>query len=243
MNMNTPVFAIDAHELTVVKQAKKIVRNVSFTVEQGTIVGLIGPSGSGKTTLLRTIVGTQRSASGTLQVLGYDAGAQQLRTRIGYVTQAPAIYDDLTVAQNMRYFASLRRATTKDIQDILVKVQLSDQKNQIAQTLSGGQKTRLSLAVALLGNPQLLVLDEPTVGLDPLLRRELWEFFVNLAATGTTLIISSHVMDEADQCGRLLLMREGTLLWSGSTSGLLQKTRTSSVEAAFIAMIKKEEQA
>lgn len=230
--------SIEAKKLIVEKDKQRILDELTFTVRKGSITGLIGPSGSGKTTLMRAIVGVQAFA-GTLTVSGVPAGAAVLRSTIGYVTQAPAIYEDLTVTQNLRYFATLANADKKQVTTIIETVKLTAQKNQLAATLSGGQKARVSLAIALLGNPDVLILDEPTVGLDPLLRRELWQLFAGLAASGKTLLVSSHVMDEAERCDALLLIRDGRLLWDDSRELLLQKTHTASVEDAFVYMVEK----
>lgn len=235
-----PIASIAASKLCVIKGRARIVSNMDFSVSDGSITGLIGPSGSGKTTLMRAIVGVQAITSGTLIVLDHPAGAAELRHRIGYVTQAPAIYDDLTVVQNLRYFAVLTQATHGDVDAVIAQVHLEPQRHQIVSSLSGGERARVSLAVALLGKPKLLVLDEPTVGLDPLLRRELWRLFRELAAQGKTLLVSSHVMDEAEKCDSLLLLREGELLWQGSRDGLLATTKTQRVEDAFIQMITKD---
>lgn len=233
----TNTTAIEAAKLQVQKQKTVILRDLNFIVRPGTVTGLIGPSGSGKTTLMRAIVGVQQITSGNLKVLGQTAGSASLRSRIGYVTQSPAIYGDLTVLQNIRYFAKIAGASTAQVDTIIQTVHLDDKKDQLVASLSGGQKARVSLAIALLGNPELLVLDEPTVGLDPILRQELWQLFVTLATQGKTLIISSHVMDEAEKCDELLLMRDGELLWNDSRHKLLVHTAKPSVEAAFIAMV------
>lgn len=231
--------AIESSGLIVKKGAHQILNGLTFTVQKGTVTGLIGPSGSGKTTLMRTIIGVQISSDGALTVLGHLAGHKALRSKIGYVTQSPAVYLDLTVAQNLRYFATLVRADRKNVEEVIAEVQLTRQRDQLAASLSGGQLARVSLAVALLGDPELLVLDEPTVGLDPVLRNELWELFAELASSGKTLLISSHVMDEAERCDSLLLMREGKLLWHDSRENLLTHTKQKSVGDAFVAMIKK----
>ncbi len=231
---------IVATELSIRRGRVQAVDNISFSVQPGRLVGLIGPSGSGKTTLMRAIVGVQKVTDGQLQVLGQKAGSRVLRRQLGYVTQAPAIYDDLTVLQNIRYFGALTKATCGQIDNTIVQVQLEKQRQQLAGNLSGGQRARVSLAIALLGNPEVLVLDEPTVGLDPLLRRELWELFASLAKQGKTLLISSHVMDEAERCDDILLMREGKLLWQDSRATLLASTKKRSVEDAFISLITAE---
>jgi len=227
---------IEAKGLRVEKAGKPVLDDVTFTVMPGVITGLIGPSGAGKTTLMRAIVGVQMY-QGELRVLGEMAGSASLRPKIGYVTQSPSVYDDLTVRQNLAYFATLLRAPKAKIDEIIATVQLQKQAKQVVGSLSGGQRARVSLAVALLGDPELLVLDEPTVGLDPLLRQELWALFAELAARGKTLLISSHVMDEAERCDQLLLVRDGVLLWNKSRQELLAKTHTQTVEDAFLAMV------
>ena len=236
---NQPV--IDIRQLVVRKQAQTILDEVGITVRRGRVVGLIGPSGSGKTTLMRTIIGVQRPTSGVLSVLGVDAGHRSLRSRIGYVTQAPAVYPDLTVRQNLMYFARLMRATREDVDIIIDKVELGSQRQQMVGSLSGGQKARVSLAVALLGRPELLILDEPTVGLDPLLRARLWEMFADLASEGKTILVSSHVMDEAERCDDLILLRDGAVLWNDTRRALLEYVGAASVGDAFIKMIRRQE--
>lgn len=236
--MNTSTDAIVASRLRVTKNKKAILQDVNFSIKKGMITGLIGPSGSGKTTLMRAIVGVQRPSSGELQVLGEPAGSASLRSRIGYVTQSPSVYGDLTVEQNLRYFAAIARASRSDVDAVIKMVQLGAQRKQVVETLSGGQRARVSLAVALLGDPELLVLDEPTVGLDPVLREELWGLFDELARSGKTLLISSHVMDEAERCEQLLLMRDGVLIWQDARTALLKKTKTDNVGAAFIEAVK-----
>ena len=230
--MNT----IEARKLTVKKDKIEILHELDFHVGPGTLVGLMGPSGSGKTTLMRSIVGVQKY-TGSLTVLGKSAGDKSLRPHIGYVTQHPAVYSDLTVAQNLSYFASVVGADKAEVRDVIKKVRLSSHTKQLVESLSGGQRARVSLAVALLGDPELLVLDEPTVGLDPILRDELWEQFNDLVKMGKTLIISSHVMDEADRCDNVLLMRDGRIIWNDTRKKLLEATKTSNVNAAFIAKV------
>lgn len=230
--------AIEAKKLTIVRGGKPVLRDISCTVTAGRITGLIGPSGSGKTTLMRAIVGVQQIHEGALQVLGKSAGDVDLRRRIGYVTQSPAVYGDLTVEQNLRYFTSIVAADAKNVSAVIDAVRLPSQRKQLVNNLSGGQRARVSLAIALLGNPELLVLDEPTVGLDPILRDELWTMFDELAARGKTLLISSHVMDEAERCSERILMREGEVIWNDTKAALLKTTHTNSVGPAFVAHIK-----
>lgn len=229
--------AITAQKLIVQKGKTEILHGLDMTIQAGTITGLIGPSGSGKTTLMRAIVGVQKY-DGSLQVLDQPAGKASLRPRIGYVTQSPAVYDDLTVKQNIHYFARVAGVSTRDAEVVIAKVQLEGKQAQLVRSLSGGQRARVSLAVALLGNPDVLVLDEPTVGLDPILRNELWKQFADLAKQGKTLLVSSHVMDEAERCSKLLLIRDGELLWNDSRQKLLEQTKTGSVGDAFVAMIR-----
>ncbi|GHF07469.1 ABC transporter ATP-binding protein [Streptomyces griseoluteus] len=236
--------AVRAAGLTVVRGTRTVLKDLHFTVPRGRITGLLGPSGCGKSTLIRAITGTQAKVTGTLDVLGSPAGHPTLRSRIGYVTQAPSVYDDLTVEQNLDYFAAIlepgraaadrrREHVTRAIAD----VDLTTQADALAGNLSGGQRSRVSLAVALLGTPDLLVLDEPTVGLDPVLRRDLWNLFHELADRGTTLLVSSHVMDEAERCHRLLLMREGHVLADDTPENLRTRTATDTVEAAFLRLV------
>jgi ABC-2 type transport system ATP-binding protein len=215
------------------------VDGVSFEVPPGQVVGLLGPSGSGKTTLIRCLVGVQLVEGGTVEVLGMPAGAAPLRHRIGYVTQAPSVYGDLTVRQNLRYFASVLGAPEDDVARVVDEVDLREDADSLVGRLSGGQRNRVSLATALLGTPELLILDEPTVGLDPILRRDLWAMFRDLAAAGTSLIVSSHVMEEASHCDLLLLMREGRLLAQLTPAALLERTRTSDLDTAFAALIER----
>ena len=229
--------AIEISDLVVRRGAREVVREVSLTVPKGSITGLLGPSGCGKTTLMRSIVGTQITKSGTVSVLGEPAGSAGLRARVGYVTQAPSIYSDLSVRANVSYFATLygRRGRVDAAIDAVGMLPYASQRGD---ELSGGQRTRVSLACALVSEPELLVLDEPTVGLDPVLRADLWERFAALAAAGTTLLVSSHVMDEAAHCDELLLMREGELLAQLSPAELRTRTGDSSLEDAFLALIK-----
>jgi ABC-2 type transport system ATP-binding protein len=226
--------AVTASKVRVVRGGVRALSGVSFALSPGKITGLIGPSGSGKTTLMRCIVGAQRLTGGSLEVLGQPAGSKQLRSRIGYVTQAPAVYDDLTTTQNLHYFARILGVPKDDVGRVLKEVDMTKQAGQVVGAMSGGQRARVSLAVALLGNPELLVLDEPTVGLDPVLREKLWQLFAAVAAQGRTLIISSHVMDEAERCPELLLLRDGKVLSHGTKQELLRSTGTRDVQAAFL---------
>jgi len=214
-----------------------VLDGIDLDVAEGTVVGIIGPSGCGKTTLMRAVVGVQIVKGGEVTVLGEPAGSKGLRRRLGYSTQSPAVYADLSVRENMRYFASVLGAPRSDADRVIDEVGLGDNRDQVVATLSGGQLSRANLAVALLGTPELLVLDEPTVGLDPVLRQELWTLFRGLADRGVTLLVSSHVMDEAVRTDRLLLMRDGRILADGTPEGLRSSTGTADLEAAFLHLI------
>ena len=228
--------AISIAHLKVIRGKNLVIPDLSLEVPRGAVVGLLGPSGSGKSTLMRSIVGAQIVAGGTITVLGLPGGTAPLRSRVGYVTQADSVYMDLSARENLRYFASLVGAPKSDPQRVLDTVGLADCADRPVNTLSGGQLTRVSLAVALVGRPELLVMDEPTVGLDPVLRRDLWAVFRGLAATGTTLLVSSHVMDEATRCDRLLIMRNGGLLFDGTLPQLLAQTKAKDADGAFLAL-------
>jgi ABC-2 type transport system ATP-binding protein len=230
--------AVDVQNLRVIRGKRVAVDDVTMQIARGTITGLLGPSGCGKTTLMRSIVGTQIVAGGTVTVLGRPAGSAELRDRVGYVTQEPTIYNDLRIVDNVRYFASLYGTDAQAADDAIAAVGLEDHRTAMCGNLSGGQRTRVSLACALVSHPELLVLDEPTVGLDPVLRVDLWEKFHQLASHGTTLLVSSHVMDEADHCGDLVLMREGRLLAHSTPAKLRQETGCQSLEEAFLSVIR-----
>lgn len=229
--------AVNVVDLTVSRGGREVLHGLTFQVPRGAVVGLLGPSGCGKTTLMRALVGVQIVASGTVQVLGHPAGSRPLRDKVGYSTQNPAVYADLTVGENLRYFCSILGAPRSDVDRVIEEAGLGGQRDQIVSSLSGGQRGRASLAVALLGSPELIVLDEPTVGLDPVLRQELWTMFHKLAENGATLIVSSHVMDEAARCQRLLLMREGSILTDGTPQELRDGTGTDDLEEAFLRVI------
>ncbi len=229
--------AIHAEGLVVERGGRPVVKGLTFDVARGEIVGLLGPSGCGKSSLMRAIVGVQRGVSGTCEVLGHDAGSKPLRTRVGYMTQESSVFRDLTVAENLRYFATVLGAAGSRAEEVLEEVDLVSQRDRLVDSLSGGQRNRVSLAVALLGRPELLVLDEPTVGLDPVLRRDLWAQFRGLAGEGTTLLVSSHVMDEARECDSILMMREGELLARATEQSLLQETGTEDITDAFLALV------
>jgi ABC-2 type transport system ATP-binding protein len=233
--------AIEVRDLVVDRGKREVLHGFTGTIPRGSVTGLLGPSGSGKTTLMRAIVGVQIVRSGTVTVLGEPAGSPGLRRRIGYLTQDPSVYADLTVRENTRYFASLYGLGARHADDAITAVGLADAAQQLIGTLSGGQHSRASLACALVSNPELLVLDEPTVGQDPVLRDELWGRFRDLAAAGTTLLVSSHVMDEANRCDRLLLIRDGYLIADDTPDAVKASAATDDLDQAFLRLIRNRE--
>ncbi|MGO1316094.1 MAG: ABC transporter ATP-binding protein [Cellulomonadaceae bacterium] len=237
--MNKGEAAVVVRGLRVRRGSTQVFNGLDADIARGSITGLLGPSGCGKTTLMRSIVGVQKAQGGSVAVLGEEAGSPALRRRVAYDTQAASVYTDLSVAQNLRYFARLIGADRADVDRVARQVGLADRLSQRVETLSGGQRGRVSLAVAILGHPELVVLDEPTVGLDPLLREELWRVFRSLAADGTTLLVSSHVMDEARRCDRLLLMRAGRIVADTTPDRLLEDTGASDPDTAFLTLIER----
>ena len=229
--------AVEVERLRIVRGGKVVLRELSCSVARGSVTGLLGPSGSGKSTLIRAIVGVQNVAGGDVRVLGSQAGAKELRARVGYMTQASSVYGDLTVRENLRFFASVLDVPRDQVEQVIAEVALQEEADRVVERLSGGQRTRVSLAAALLGEPELLVLDEPTVGLDPMLRRDLWRLFRELAEQGATLLVSSHVMDEADRCDSLLLIREGQLLAQATPAELRARTGAEQLDEAFLRLI------
>ncbi|MBS41778.1 MAG: multidrug ABC transporter ATP-binding protein [Nocardioides sp.] len=240
---------VEVRGLTVVRGDHRVLDGLDLDVPSG-VTGLLGPSGCGKSTLLRSVVGVQRTAGGSVTVLGQEAGSRPLRDRVGYVTQASSVYDDLTVAENLRFFALVlrlgrsRRELVERVDAAVEAVDLGSHRDQVVGHLSGGQRSRVSLAVALLGEPDLLVLDEPTVGLDPVLRRDLWALFHRIAdpvdGQGAAVLVSSHVMDEAERCDRLVLMRDGAVLAVDTPDGVKQRTGTDDVEQAFLRLVEQD---
>jgi ABC-2 type transport system ATP-binding protein len=226
--------AVRIEGLRVRRGGRLVLPSISLEVDPGVVTGLLGPSGSGKTTLMRAVVGVQVVEAGRVTVLGRPAGTRELRRRVGYLTQAPSVYGDLTVSENLDYFARILEVSADRVDATIGTVGLEEHARQVVGTLSGGEIARVSLATALLGEPEILVLDEPTVGLDPVLRRDLWSMFHRLADGGATLLVSSHVMDEAARCDELLLLREGALVATGSPRELLERTGRDDLEEAFL---------
>ena len=233
--------AIETKALRVVRGGTEVLHEIDFQVPEGQVTGLLGPSGCGKSTLMRAIVGVQIVQGGSVTVLGMRAGSSALRARVGYVTQAPSVYLDLSVEENLHYFATVVRADSSRVADVMQAVDIEQLAGRKVGNLSGGQVARVSLATALLNEPPLLVLDEPTVGLDPVLRRDLWDMFRSLADAGTTLLVSSHVMDEADRCDRILLMRDGSILAESTPQELRDDTGADDLDGAFLKLIERAE--
>jgi ABC-2 type transport system ATP-binding protein len=226
---------VQIERLSVQRGGRRVLHEVSASLPPALVTGLFGPSGSGKSTLIRAIAGVQAHAEGTVTVFGAVPGSPAARRQIGYKTQAPSVYEDLTVAENLRYFAALHAA---EVGDVLARVGLAEESDRLVRDLSGGQQARVSLAAALVGGPRLLLLDEPTVGLDPLLRRELWQLFGEIAREGgAAMLVSSHVLDEARHCDLLLLMRDGRILSQCTPPELVRRTGTEDMDEAFVRLI------
>ena len=232
--------AVEVRDLVVARGGRQVLESLSFTIGSGGVTGLLGPSGCGKSTLMRALVGVQQLVSGSVQVFGEEAGSKALRHRIGYLTQSPSVYDDLTVTENLRFFAKVLGLGRDEVDRSIDAVDLRSHADQVVGRLSGGQRSRASLAVALLGHPDLLVLDEPTVGLDPVLRRDLWALFHRIADAGAAVFVSSHVMDEAERCDRLMLMREGRIIADGTPAEVKEKSGSHDIEAAFLAIVEED---
>jgi ABC-2 type transport system ATP-binding protein len=228
----------EARDLVVRRDGHTILDHLTFGIARGQVTGLLGPSGCGKTTLMRTLVGVQRITAGEVSLLGRPAGHPGLRARVGYATQDAAVYPDLTLDENLRYFGTVlglrKRRLAEAIARTVRDLDLTSVQGRVVGTFSGGQLARVGLAVALLGRPDLLVLDEPTVGLDPVLRHDLWTMFHRLADAGVTLLVSSHVMDEAARCDFLLFMRDGRFLAEATPREILASTGASDLEGAFL---------
>ena len=232
--------AIVIDDLKVTRGSRRVLKGVSISLEKGSITGLLGPSGSGKSTLIRSIAGVQKVESGTVTVLGRPAGSFAARASLGYMTQASAAYKDLTVRENVAHWARIARAPASAADKMISQLRLTDRAHTLAADISGGQASRLSLACTMVGDPPVLLLDEPTVGLDPVLREEIWDLIRKRAAAGTTVLVSSHVMDEAQRCDSLVFIREGSILATGTADDILEETATSSMDAAFLALAKEQ---
>ena len=214
----------------------RAVDGIDLQVQRGEIYGLLGPNGSGKTTLMRLLAGLLRASAGNVRILGQEMPNKAVLSQVGYMTQATALYEDLTVRENVAFFAEMYgSASGPEAVDAAVElVGLQERANSLVRTLSGGMKQRSSLACALVHRPRLLLLDEPTVGVDPQLRAVFWSYFRRLASEGVALIVSSHVMDEAERCDKLGFVRNGKLLAEGSAEVLRAKAGASTLDDAFL---------
>ncbi|MEA2629289.1 MAG: type transport system ATP-binding protein [Chloroflexota bacterium] len=226
-------YAVDVENVVKSFGTLKALDNVTLRVRQGEIYGLLGPNGAGKTTLIRSIVGLVVPESGTVTVLNRKMPDLDILGQVGYMTQAAALYPDLSVEENLRFFAAISGADS-NVDEALKLVELDQRRKSVVATLSGGMRQRCSLACALVHRPRLLLLDEPTVGVDPQLRVQFWDHFRDMAAAGTTIVVSSHVMDEAERCQRLGLIRFGKLLGEGSPNELRSAAGTNNLEEAFL---------
>ena len=230
--------SISIKRVSVEKSDRNVLDGLDIELPSGVAIGLLGPSGSGKTTLMRSIAGLQKLNTGEIKIFQQAAGTKALRKVISYSTQAASVYNDLTSEENLNFYASLHKVNERSVSEILELVKLTKVKKQLARTLSGGERTRLALATALVGAPDLIILDEPTVGLDPVLRKELWQIFRHLTSSGKTLLISSHVMDEAENCDFIVLMRDGKFIAKGSAAELKAMTGKEEMEEVFISLVK-----
>ena len=223
-------------QVNVRRGKREVLSDVTFEIESGQILGLLGPSGAGKSTIMRTIMDVQSKVSGNVDILGKKPHDRELLTRVAYSTQQSSVFNDLTVAQNLAFTARMLGVSKARVNQVIDEVGLTGYAKQSVGALSGGQHSRVSLAMALIGNPDVLVLDEPTVGLDPVLRADLWGLFRKLALAGKTLIVSSHVMDEAERCDQIMFVRDGKVIAFDSLTNVLKATKTDSAENAFLAL-------
>ncbi|EFM12884.1 ABC transporter related protein [Paenibacillus curdlanolyticus YK9] len=224
---------------------RTVLDRASLTIHRGELFGLLGPSGSGKTTLIKIMAGIDRADAGEVHMLGVPMPKLEMLHRFGYMAQSDALYMELTGRQNMAFFGKLyglrRSALNRRIEETAALVDLAEHLGNPVAAYSGGMKRRLSLAIALLHEPEILVLDEPTVGIDPVLRQSIWQELHVLSRNGTTIIVTTHVMDEAEQCDRLGLIREGRFIATDTPAGILQHTGAASIEEAFITLSQRTE--
>jgi ABC-2 type transport system ATP-binding protein len=228
-------YAVNVDDVSKSFGSFKALNGVTLRVRKGEIYGLLGPNGAGKTTIIRLIAGLLEAHAGTVTTLGQRMPNVPVLRHVGYMTQAAALYPALSVEENVKFFAAINGAED-GVKDALELVHLWDRRASVVSTLSGGMRTRCSLACAIVHRPELLLLDEPTVGVDPELRVQLWEDFRRMAAAGTTIIVSSHVMDEADRCQRLGLIQYGRLIEEGSPADIRAKAGTQNLEEAFLTL-------
>lgn len=232
-------FAAQLIDVSVKRGRGQVLQHLNLDLRAGQIIGLLGPSGSGKSTIMRTLVGVQSKVEGQVKVLGQAAGSSGLATRVAYATQSSSVFDDISLRDNLVYAIKMLGAPKDRIAQVIAEVGLQGFEKRIVSTLSGGERNRVSLAMAMVGSPEFLILDEPTVGLDPVLRADIWSIFRTLANSGKTLLVSSHVMDEAERCDSLVFVRDGKILASGTLKDILNSTHTKSAEDAFLALARR----
>lgn len=229
---------LSAHDIVQRFGRQEVLHGVSLAVECGEILGLVGPSGAGKTTFVNVIAGVARPVAGTVEAFGEPMPSLELLGRMGYMAQSDALYMDLTASENLAFFGAIYglrgKALKEASQKALETVHLSVEPRKQARDYSGGMRRRLSLATAILHEPELLILDEPTIGLDPLHRVDIWDSFRRMTAAGRTLVVTTHVMDEAERCDRLAMIRDGVFIATGSPDELKERAGASTLEAAFL---------
>lgn len=231
-------FVISVKGVSKLYGGKTVLNNISLDIPRSEIFGLLGPSGAGKTTLVKMIAGIEQAQAGEIELLGTRMPKLEMMQQIGYMAQSDALYADLNAQENLEFFASLYgligTARRRRIAEVLSLVNLTDDRHKTIGQFSGGMKRRLSLAVSLLHSPQVLILDEPTVGIDPVLRQSIWRELDALSRQGTTILVTTHVMDEAYKCHRLGMIRDGQLIAAGTPAGLMEETGSESIEEAFL---------
>ena len=234
--MNTT--CISVRHVSQIYGSRKVLSDICLEIEKGCIYGILGPSGCGKTPVIKTIAGILVPTEGTVHVLGEQMPKLHIINRIGYMAQSDALYMNLSGRDNIEFFAAMYGMKKNDmkcnIDRALELVKLSDHQHKLAGSYSGGMKRRLSLALAIVHNPEVLILDELTVGIDPLLRRDIWEELNTMRQNGTTILVTTHVMDEADRCQKLAMMREGQILTTGTPTEILSRYQVSTIEEAFM---------
>lgn len=236
--MNTNQWCIQTENVCRQFDDQEVIHNVSIHVRKSEIFGLLGPSGSGKTTMVKMIAGIDEATSGSIEVLGTRMPKLSMMKRIGYMAQSDAMYSELTARENLEFFGSLfglrGDKLRKRMNEVMDLVDLSPHMKRFVGAFSGGMKRRLSLAIALMHEPEVLILDEPTVGIDPVLRQSIWDEFEKLRRDGTTILVTTHVMDEAEKCDRLGMIRDGQLIAIGTPEELKEKTGSATIESAFL---------
>lgn len=229
---------IKATDLEIKYDKTTILKNINLNIKKGEIVGFLGPSGSGKTTLVKALIGMKAPTKGEIEVFGVRMPSLEVVAQVGYMAQSDALYDDLTALDNLLFFGELYnlkgKASKERSMELLELVDLQRDANKAVRNFSGGMKRRLSLAISLIHSPELLILDEPTVGIDPVLRKSFWNEFKRIKENGGSIIITTHVMDEAYNCDRLSLIRDGEIIADGSPKEIISSSGTNTIEEAFL---------